>query len=149
MSKMKRLEEGILEILEDEKCHSIGEIKSVFIKKDPEVLESPTLIYVVLNRMTKKDIVKNIKRGMYKMYTEEMKKAEMNEKEMDVDEMIREESITNKVLIEWNKVYDMLSKEYVLSYEMTEEEYRKGKLLYQLNKRIENVIKSFPIEDEN
>ena len=99
--------------------------------------------------MTKKDIVKNIKRGMYKMYTEEMKKAEMNEKEMDVDEMIREESITNKVLIEWNKVYDMLSKEYVLSYEMTEEEYRKGKLLYQLNKRIENVIKSFPIEDEN
>ena len=143
MSKKARLEQVTLEILQDKKCHTVEEIKEYFSQKDPELLESSAFIYVCLNRMKKCGIVENVKRGVYRMNTEENKEL----KKENCKDMVG--NLRREIFIEWENTYDIVAKEYPPSYDMTYEEFIKGKWLYQLNKQIENLIKNFQMDSND
>lgn len=143
MSKKERLEKVALEVLQDKKCHTVEEIKEYFLQKDPELLESSAFIYVGLNRMKKCGIVENVKRGVYRMNTEENKEL----KKENGKDMVG--SLRREIFIEWENTYDIVAKEYQPSYDMTYEEFIKGKWLYQLNKQIENLINNFQMDSND
>ena len=121
----------------------IFKIKEYFLQKDPELLESSAFIYVGLNRMKKCGIVENVKRGVYRMNTEENKEL----KKENGKDMVG--SLRREIFIEWENTYDIVAKEYQPSYDMTYEEFIKGKWLYQLNKQIENLINNFQMDSND
>ena len=58
-------------------------------------------------------------------------------------------SLRREIFIEWENTYDIVAKEYQPSYDMTYEEFIKGKWLYQLNKQIANLIKNFQMDSND
>lgn len=50
-----------------------------------------------------------------------------------------------KMLLCWRNFYNKTMSKYELSFDMTEEQFKEGKWLYELNKEMEILIKSFDI----
>lgn len=136
MSKMSVIEEIIFEVLEDGEWHSIEEIKGKVLEHDKLLLENKNFLNVVLNRIkTKKKLIESEGRGKYKMIqrsTEEPRDSRGN-------------NSREKMLLCWRNFYNKTMSKYELSFDMTEEQFKEGKWLYELNKEMEILIKSFDI----
>lgn len=136
MSKMSVIEEIIFEVLEDGEWHSIEEIKGKVLEHDKLLLENKNFLNVVLNRIkTKKKLIESEGRGKYKMIqrsTEEPRDPRGN-------------NSREKMLLCWRNFYNKTMSKYELSFDMTEEQFKEGKWLYELNKEMEILIKSFDI----
>ena len=49
-----------------------------------------------------------------------------------------------RILSDWRNYYDTMIKNPKPNYDMSEEEFRQGKWLYELNREIEKTISLFP-----
>ena len=134
MSKMSMIEEIIFNVLKDGEWHFIVEIKEKILEQDITLLENKNFLSVVLNRLkTKKKLIESEGRGKYRMIqgnTEEKKEC-------------RENSCREKMLKCWRNYYNKTMSKYELSFDMSEEEFKEGKWLYELNKEMEKLIRSF------
>ena len=136
MSKMSVIEEIIFEVLEDGEWHSIEEIKGKVLEHDKLLLENKNFLNVVLNRIkTKKKLIESEGRGKYKMI----------QRSTEEPRDFRGNNSKEKMLLCWRNFYNKTMSKYELSYDMTEEQFKEGKWLYELNKEMENLIKSFDI----
>lgn len=136
MSKMSKIEEIIFNVLEDGEWHSIVEIREKVMEQDIALLENRNFLNVVLNRIkTKKNLIESEGRGKYRRIqenTEELKEYRKN-------------NSREKMLKCWRNYYNKEMSKYELSFDMTEEQFKEGKWLYELNKEMEKLIKTFSI----
>ncbi|HCW29441.1 MAG TPA: hypothetical protein DGH14_06155 [Roseburia sp.] len=133
MSKSFQIEQIILKTLEDNNEHSAAELKNIILNHDKSLLENSNLFYVILNRMAM--VKKTIAKNKYGTYERIDKIPEDIRKELD---MCRE-----KVKAAWEKCYDSIMEDYNLSYDMSEQHFREGKQIYELNKKILETIQSY------
>lgn len=130
------IEEIIFNVLRDGEWHSIAEIREGILEQDIALLENKNFLNVVLNRIkTKKKLIESKERGKYRMIqenTEEKKEG-------------RENSYREKMLRCWESYYNKVMSKYELSFDMSEEQFKEGKWLYELNKEMEKLIQSFSI----
>lgn len=132
MSKMKRIETIIFAVLQDKEWHSLTELKKEIILQDATLLQNENYLNVILSRLkNEKHQIEPKGKGMYRMIEEN---EEMREIKMDKE----------KVLSGWKEYYNTMIKNPKPNYDMTEEEFRQGKWLYELNKEIERTISLFP-----
>lgn len=132
MSKMSTVENIIFEVLRDGEWHSIDEIKERILNQDPSLLENKNYLNVILNQLkTKKRSIESEGRGNYR------KKVIKFEENM----------LRNQVLNIWQDCYKKSMSKYQLSFDMTEEEFKEGKWVYELNKKIEELIISFRLSE--
>ena len=133
MSRSAKIEMLVLDILADGLQWNTAEMRKIIDDRDSLLLKNSNLFYVVLNRMVtvKKTVLKN-EDGTY----------EIREK---APETIRKEMNMCKEKIKecWEKCYDSMMADYNLSYDMSEQQFREGKRLYELNKKIVDMIQSY------
>lgn len=133
MSRSAKIEMLVLNILADGFQRNTAEIRKLIEDQDNLLLKNSNLFYVVLNRMVtvKKTVLKN-EDGTY----------EIREK---AQETIRKERnmCIEKIKECWKKCYDSMMEDYNLSYDMSEQQFREGKCLYELNKKIVDMIQSY------
>ena len=77
-------------------------------------------------------MIEKNKKGVYRLAENE-----------NVMEEKKDISVKNEILDLWRKFYYENAPLLELSYEMDEEEFRRGKKMYDLNKKMENLIKSY------
>lgn len=131
MNKNKKIEMIIFEVLEDKEWHSVSEMKCRIKEIDETLLLKENYIYVILKRLEKQKKLLDAKgNGVYRM------------KEF-TNEILEKKDCREKVLNSWKKCYNDIMNIHQLSYEMSEEEFKEGKWIYELNKKIEDVIGSF------
>lgn len=132
MSKMSTVENIIFEVLRDGEWHSIDEIKEQILNQDPSLLENKNYLNVILNQLkTKKRSIESEGRGNYR------KKVIKFEENM----------LRNQMLNLWQDCYKKSMSKYQPSFDMTEEEFKEGKWVYELNKKIEELIISFQLSE--
>lgn len=132
MSKMKKIEAIIFAVLQDKEWHSLTELKNEIRLQDETLLQNENYLNVILSRLKNKKHQIELKgKGIYRMITEneEMKEIKTNKE---------------RVLSGWRNYYDTMIKNPKPNYDMSEEEFRQGKWLYELNREIEKTISLFP-----
>lgn len=132
MSKMKRIEAIIFEVLQDKEWHSLAEVKNEIRLRDETLLQDKNYLNVILSRLkNKKCQIESKGKGMYRMINAN---EEMEDGKLDKE----------RVLVGWREYYNTIIKNPKPNYDMSEEEFRKGKWLYELNREIERTISLFP-----
>ena len=122
MSKMKRIEAIIFSVLQDKEWHSLTELKNEIRLQDETLLQNENYLNVILSRLKNKKHQIELKgKGIYRMITEN-------------EEMKEIKIYKERILSDWRNYYDTMS----------EEEFRQGKWLYELNREIEKTISLFP-----
>ena len=131
---MDQIEEAIFAVLKDNEIHSIKEIRKYMLEKNPELLQNKNYLNVILNRLVKNEkMVVSEKRGEYRMLQNNMGQGENG----------GTDDLRQKVLMGWRNYYNDVSCRYKLSYDMTDEQFREGKWLHDLNKKMEELIKTY------
>ena len=62
----------------------------------------------------------------------------------EIEEMKEIKIDKERILSDWRNYYDTMIKNPKPNYDMSEEEFRQGKWLYELNREIEKTISLFP-----
>ena len=133
MSKTAQIEKIVLTILADKEWHTITEFRNEMKRITPELLDvSNTLSSTLYQMRKKKHLIEKNKKGVYRLAENE-----------NVMEEKKDISVKNEILDLWRKFYYENAPLLELSYEMDEEEFRRGKKMYDLNKKMENLIKSY------
>ena len=131
MSKSAQIERIVMDILKDGEWHNVSEFKEEMQRCNPELLEvSNTLSSTLYQMRTKKHLIEKDKKGVYHMLTND----NVSEERSDIN-------VNTKMLNLWRKFYMENNPLPDPSYEMDEEEFREGKKIYELNRKIENFIK--------
>lgn len=140
MNKMATTQDIILELLSDNNLHSIKEIKAKIYEIDSSLLENDNFIYVVLNYLkNKKGLIESGKKGMYR-------KKKLTNQEIDLESKLKNDENRANILKGWRQYYTRYINKYDISLEMSEEEFRNAKWLYELNKEIEKMIITYDID---
>lgn len=134
MSKMQEIENIVLKVLQDKKKHAFEDIRERVEQENASLLDNKKYLSVVLNYMKDKKNLIDYVDGMYKMKSEEKK---------------MENNIRIEFLDAWREFYEESELRKELSYDMSEKEFRKGKWVYELNKKVEELINTFTIQDNN
>lgn len=130
MNKTAEIERIVMETLKDEQIHDRDELVSKIMETDPELLQTKNKLNAVLCYMKNN---KNL------IDTPEKKKYCLK-KYIDVKE---DGSMGKEVLKLWNEFLAKNLKYEKANYEMDEKDFARGKQIYEINKRIEEVLKEF------
>lgn len=135
MNKTIQIENIILDILSDGEYHTITEFKQEIQKVNPELLIVPNSLSSVLYQMRiKKKQVDKQGRGLYILSSENkiIEKKNNDNKE-----------VYTHMLKLWREFYGQNNILKNASYEMNDEEFMEGKKMYELNKKIEALLKTY------
>jgi len=136
MNKMSETKKIILNFLNDSCWHSVTEIKTAILNVNKDLLTDKNFIYVVLNDLkVKRGKIESNGTGMYRIKPPVISSS--------TDLLSVDNSDRKKVINGWKHFYEKTINQYQLSLEMSEEEFRKAKWLYELNKEMENLILTF------
>lgn len=134
MKKTKQIESIILRMLSDGKCHSTKEFKEEILQVNPELLVVANTLSSVLYQMrVKKKQIEKDGNGFY-ILSFENKAEEKND---------NNKNVKFQMLELWRNFYSQNNMLKNVSYEMNEKEFAEGKKMYELNKKIEETIKSY------
>lgn len=139
MKKTAQIEKIILDVLSDGECHSSSEFKEKINAVNPELLAVNNSLSSILYQMrVKKRLID--KRGN-RLYISQSSVEKLNEESDD-------NSNDYALMLElWRKFYRHNNPLIYASYEMNYREFAKGKKMYELNKEIEQLIKSHMISN--
>lgn len=154
MSKMNCVESIIADVLRDGDWHMIGEMKAKIMEKNENLLENPNYLSVVLNRLkTRKRMIESNERGSYRLRSDKGEAFSHTDAENKdyKDETCKNDNTVyrEKVLKCWRKCYNESIGMSSPNYEMTEQQFRNGKWLYELNREMEKLIISFNALEED
>ena len=153
MSKTGEIEKIVLKVLEDGFWHNVSEMKNEIRKVKCALLTDENILSVVLYQMkTKKNLIEMKERGTYRLKrTKDGAKEKNDAIHIGASESSQNEdantsfSVSDDMLCAWRVFYKEYMKNGAPSYEMSDEEFRRGKWLYQLNKKIEELIMSYKV----
>jgi len=131
---MQEIENIVLKVLQDNESHAFEDIKESVKQENASLLERKKYLSVVLNYMKDKKNLIDYDNGLYKLKSEEKK---------------MENNIRIEFLTAWREFYEKSELKKELSYDMSEKEFRKGKWVHELNKKVEELIENFTIQDDN
>ena len=132
--------EIICSVLDDGKWHSIEEMRIEVEKKNVKFLSNKNYLSVILTGLKndeKKIISDSRRKGWYRM---------KNVTSVEDESVEQEKTCRTELLNEWKNFCESTGRKKTPSYEMTEEEFKKGRWFYRLNKKIENLIMNFEEE---
>lgn len=134
MTKMAKAQNIILSLLKDGNIHTVDEIRKE-IEKDPDLCSTDSnFVHVVLNNLkSKKGKIRSAGIGLYQTVDDTVP-AEITTKAS---------SYRASILKAWSTFYNQNIDSFELSLDMSEEDFHNAKWLYELNKRIEKLIKTF------
>lgn len=130
MNRTAAIERIVMEVLEDGQLHSTREFTDKINEMDPELLPNVNKLSAVLYQMkNKKNLIETPENRMYCLKTKK--------------EILEGGNIGEELWKLWNEFLEKNIDYKKPNYEMDTVSFERGKKIYEINKKIEAVLKEY------